>query len=235
MKNRIWELDAFRGLCIWGMVLVHLVFDLTYLTGIVQWDLPDLFFLLQECGGILFLMLSGICVTLGNHPIRRGLIVFGCGMLCTVVTYAMFRLHFVGNNIVIRFGVLHCLGICMLLWPAFKRCSKPVLIAIGISIVLIGLYFHTLRVDCEWLFPLGLRKIGFLSGDYFPLLPNFGYFLVGAALGKWLYREKKTLLPKSNPRNIVRRFLCWTGRNSLWIYLAHQPLLAGLCLLLQSR
>jgi uncharacterized membrane protein len=235
MKNRIWELDAVRGLCIWGMVLVHLVFDLTYLTGIVQWDLPDWFILLQECGGILFLMLSGICVTLGNHPIRRGLIVFGCGMLCTLVTYAMFLLQLSGSSMVIRFGVLHCLGLCMLLWPVFKNCSKPALLAIGLGIVALGLYFRTLWVDFEWLFPLGLRKIGFQSGDYFPLLPNFGYFLVGAALGKWLYREKKTLLPKSNPRNILRRFLCWTGRNSLWIYLAHQPLLAGLCLLLQSR
>ena len=29
MRKRIWELDALRGLCILGMVLVHLVYDCT--------------------------------------------------------------------------------------------------------------------------------------------------------------------------------------------------------------
>ena len=28
MRKRIWELDALRGLCILGMVLVHLVYDI---------------------------------------------------------------------------------------------------------------------------------------------------------------------------------------------------------------
>lgn len=235
MKNRIWELDAFRGLCIWGMVFVHLMFDLTFLTDLVQWDYPDWFVLLQDWGGVLFLLLSGICVTLGSHPIRRGLIVFGCGMLCTVVTLVMAHLNMMSSILVIRFGVLHCLGLCMLLYPAVRRLHPGVVLALGLTLAFIGLYFRTLTVENPWLFPLGLVNRGFSSGDFFPLLPNFGFFLVGAALGKWLYREKRTLFPKSDPRNFLRRFLCWTGRNSLWIYLAHQPLLAGLCLLLQSR
>ena len=28
MKKRVWELDAFRGLCVLGMVLIHFVYDL---------------------------------------------------------------------------------------------------------------------------------------------------------------------------------------------------------------
>ena len=28
MKQRIWELDVFRGICIIGVVIVHYVFDL---------------------------------------------------------------------------------------------------------------------------------------------------------------------------------------------------------------
>ena len=231
MKNRIWELDAFRGLCIWGMVFVHLVFDLTFLTDLVQWDYPDWFVLLQDWGGVLFLLLSGICVTLGSHPIRRGLIVFGCGMLCTAVTAVMARLGLISSFLVVRFGVLHCLGLCMVLFPLVHG----LLLTLGLPLVLPGLYFQTLTVNIPWLFPLGLITSSFRSGDFFPLLPNFGFFLVGAALGKWLYRKKQTLFPKSDPRNSLRRFLCWTGRKSLWIYLAHQPLLAGLCLLLQSR
>ena len=230
-KNRIWELDAFRGICILGVVVVHLIFDLVDMYRIIDWDYPDWFMFVKNWGGVLFLLLSGICITLGNHPIRRGLIVFGCGMLCTAVTAVMARLGLISSFLVIRFGVLHCLGLCMVLFPLVHG----LLLTLGLPLVLLGLYFQTLTVNIPWLFPLGLITSSFRSGDFFPLLPNFGFFLVGAALGKWLYRKKQTLFPKSDPRNSLRRFLCWTGRKSLWIYLAHQPLLAGLCLLLQSR
>lgn len=235
MRNRIWELDAFRGLCILGMVLVHLTFDLVVLYRILDWNYPEWFLFLQEWGGVLFLLISGISVTLGHHPVRRGLVVFGCGMLCTGVTYAMAALGFMDSLLVIRFGVLHCLGLCMLLWPALRKLHPGVLLAVGIVLSVVGLYCNTLTVESPWLFPLGLTSADFSSGDYFPLLPNLGYFLTGAALGKWLYAKKQSLFPKVDPRHILLRPFCWIGRHSLWIYLVHQPLLAGLCFLLSLR
>ena len=84
MNKRIWELDAFRGICILGMVIVHFIYDLTDLYGIIRWDAPALFSFVQNWGGLLFLLLSGICATLGSRSIRRGIIVFVCGMICTV-------------------------------------------------------------------------------------------------------------------------------------------------------
>ena len=33
-KNRIWELDALRGICILGMMVVHFVFDLNEFAGL---------------------------------------------------------------------------------------------------------------------------------------------------------------------------------------------------------
>lgn len=235
MKNRIWELDAFRGIFILGMLIVHLVFDLVVVFRIIYWEPPEWFSFVQSWGGSLFFLLSGICVTLGSRPVRRGAAVFGCGMLCTLVTWAMFRLNMAGSSMIIRFGVLHCLGICMLLWPVFSKCSKPGLLAIGGLLVIIGLYFSTLRVETGWLFPLGLRQSGFRSGDYFPLLPFLGFFLTGAGLGSLLYAKKATLFPNVNPRNLLIRFLCRTGRCSLWIYLAHQPVLYLICMMLSPR
>ena len=38
MKKRIWELDAFRGICILGVVFVHFVYDLVELYRIVDWE-----------------------------------------------------------------------------------------------------------------------------------------------------------------------------------------------------
>ena len=232
MKNRIWELDAFRGLCVLGMILVHFIFDLTRLYGIVPWEMPALFGLLQNWGGVLFLLLSGICATLGSRSIRRGLIVFGCGMVCTLATAGMYWTGMAGRYIIVRFGVLHCLGLCMILWAAFKKLSTWALAALGAAIVLLGLRFQGIAVESAWLFPLGLVHNGFSSSDFFPLLPYLGFFLLGAVLGRTLYRHKQSLLPQIDPQAPPLRFLRCFGRHSLLIYLLHQPILNAICVLL---
>lgn len=237
MKKRIWELDAFRGLCILGVVAVHLIFDLVDLYGIVKWNYPAWFAFIKDWGGILFILLSGICATLGRHSVRRGLIVFACGMICTAVTYYMTRIGF-DSYIIIYFGVLHCLGICMILWATYKNMPWWALLVHGLALAALGLYLdklltsHVLSTTDHWLMPLGLYWRGFGSSDYFPLLPHLGFFLIGAAIGKTLYKNKTTLLPKVKEKNPIIRALCFCGRQSLWIYLLHQPLLNGICYLI---
>ena len=229
MKQRIWELDALRGLCVLGMVIVHFVYDLVYLYRLVQWEYSALFSFVRQWGGVLFLLISGICVTLGSRCMRRGALVFACGMLCTAVTYGMYRLGFSGRGIIIYFGVLHCLGVCMLLWPAFRKMPSWALASCGIILAAAGLYLGTLPgIAVPWLMPFGLPQQGFVSSDYFPLLPHLGFFLLGSALGKWLYAKKETLLPRVNTRNFIIRFLLLCGKHSLWIYLLHQPILSGI-------
>lgn len=229
MKKRIWELDALRGLCILGMVVVHFVYDLVDLYQLVQWQYPPLFTFVQQWGGVLFLLISGICVTLGSRCIRRGLLVFGCGMVVSAVTWGMYCFDFSGKSIIIYFGVLHCLGLCMLLWPIFRKLPHWALAMIGIVLVGAGFYLQTLEpVSTQWLMPLGLPWKGFASSDYFPILPYLGFFLLGSALGKSLYRNKESLLPNVNTRNPIVRFFLLCGKHSLWIYLLHQPLLSGI-------
>ena len=229
MQKRIWELDAFRGICILGVVVIHLIFDLVDMYRIIDWDYPDWFMFVKNWGGVLFLLLSGICITLGNHPIRRGLIVFFCGMICSAVTAGMYFLNFSGKGIIIYFGVLHCLGVCMLLWPLVKKLPVWALAALGIALIAGGFYLQTLPpADHPWFMVLGLPQQGFVSSDYFPLLPNLGFFLVGAVLGKTLYRKKETLLPRINTQNPLIRFFLFCGKHSLWIYLLHQPVLSGI-------
>lgn len=233
MQKRIWELDALRGLCVLGMVAVHLIYDLVELYGIIEWEYPLAYRLLQQWGGVLFLLISGISVTLGRHHIRRGLMVIGGGLLCTAVTVGMYFLKFADSGIIIYFGVLHCLGVCMLLWHTVRKAPVWLLAVLGALLVGLGLWFQGLpRVDTMWLIPLGLLPKGFQSSDYFPLLPHFGFFLLGAVLGRTVYRQKKTLLPKVNDRNVALRFLQGCGKQSLWIYLLHQPVLSGLCYLI---
>ena len=234
MKKRIWELDALRGICILGVILVHFVYDLTDLFEIVKWQYPTWFAFVQNWGGVLFFLISGISATLGSRSVRRGLIVLGAGFLITGVTYGMYAFLEFDKSILIYFGVLQCLGCCMVLWWAFKRLPTWLLAVLGIAIVAAGLYLDDVYlVDYPWLIPLGFLYRGFVSADYFPLLPHFGFFLLGAVLGRTIYRKRETLLPMISERNIVVRAFCFCGKHSLWFYLLHQPILAGICMLLQ--
>ena len=226
-KPRIWELDALRGVCILCVIVVHFLFDLSFFGGL-DLTLPAWYIFIQEYGGAIFVVLSGVCVTLGSKSVRRGLIVFACGMLITAVTYGMYRLGMSGADVVVKFGVLHLLGVCMLVYPAFKKLPPAALALLGLAIAITGYAIRGVVVPQHWLFPLGLTYEGFTSSDYFPLFPQLGYFLIGAAIGKTAYREKKTLLPGSFQKTPVARFFCWCGRQSLFIYLLHQPIVYGL-------
>ena len=226
-KNRIWELDAFRGLCLIGMVIVHGIYDVVELYGLIPWQYPPVFLAVKDWGGVLFLLLSGVCVTLGSRNLRRGALVFGAGQLVTLVTFAMERLGFVGSGFTIWFGVLHCLGLCMMVWSLFRALPGSVLTALGVGIVALGLVMGGITVDFPWLIPLGLCPATYSSADYFPLLPTLGFFLLGAAAGRRLYREKTTLFPKVNENSLPIRFLTGCGKLSLWIYLLHQVVLCA--------
>ena len=213
-ENRIPELDAARGFCILGMAAVHLIYDLTELYPVLTWQYPPFFLLLKDWGGIAFFLISGICITLGSHPLRRGLIVLGCGLLVSAVTVLM-------GAMPIRFGVLHCLGLCMLLWSFFRNFSLKMLCTFGAALWVLGMIFAKITVDAPYLYPLGLTAPDFESADYFPLLPYLGYFLLGAVCGKTYYKRRESLFPHFPQL----RFLCLCGRHSLFIYLIHQPLL----------
>ena len=184
---------------------------------------------LQEYGGAIFVLLSGCCATLGTRSVRRGCIVFAAGMLITGVTYGMYRLGMSGADVVVKFGVLHLLGVCMILYPLFKKLPPAALASLGIIIAVTGFAIRGVVVPQHWLFPLGLTYEGFVSSDYFPLFPAAG-LLFSSALpsGKPPTAKKKTLLPGTFGKTPVARFFCWCGRQSLFIYLLHQPIVYGL-------
>lgn len=236
VNKRIWELDALRGLCILGMLVFHLLYDLTVLFSLVDWSLPPWLTWVADAGARVFMLLSGLCVTLGSRPVRRGLVVLGCGMACTAVTWAMYRLGLGDRGTVIRFGILHCLGVCMLLWPLFRKVPTGLLAGAGICLIAAGWYLDTFSiwVESRWLFPLGLPYRGFSSGDYYPLLPGLGWFLSGAGLGQILYKQRKSLLPRVPAHRQPFSFLCLCGRHSLWIYLLHQPLFCTVLTLIKD-
>ena len=232
-KKRIWELDALRGVCILGMIIVHLVYDIRVFTT-TSLSIPQWFFTVQEYGHLFFVLISGICVTLGSRCVKRGLIVCACAMIITVVTVVMdYGLHM--GNVRIWFGILHLLGVCMLLYPLFRKLPHRALALFGLCFVALGYWFTTFTVDVDYLFPLGLRSGKIFTGsDYFPIFPGLGSFLIGAALGKSLYRGKQSLMPRVKSDFFLIRGLSFIGRNSLPIYMIHQPIIYAAVMLIFS-
>lgn len=190
-------LDELRGLDLLSMMLYHGCWDLVNLFGIqADWyyGLPG--HLWQQSICWVFILLSGFCVQLGHHTLRRGAQVFGAGALVTAVT-----LLFMPEDRVV-FGVLTLLGSAMLLTGLLEKPLRRIPPAAGFAIsaalfaltrnVSVGyLGFGSLRL---WLPQtlyvnyvtayFGFYPWWFYSTDYFALLPWLflfwaGYFLYG--------------------------------------------------------
>ena len=234
MKKRIWELDAARGLALLGMLIIHFIYDLVDLWQVFFWEEPGWYLFIKNNCGFIFLVISGVSVTLGSHYLRRGVQVFVCGLVCTAVTAGMYLLGLADGSIVIYFGVLHCLGVCMVLWHWLRRLPGWCTALLGLVLTAAGLVLGQLYLDVSWVWiPLGLCPVWFHSSDYFPLLPNLGFFLLGAELGRMLYRDKQSRLPEAWGDLPPVRLLRAMGRRSLWIYLLHQPVLAGVTMIIK--
>jgi uncharacterized membrane protein len=223
---RIWEIDFLRGLSIILMVFYHVLYDLSEMGGMrtvlgIGINLSGLFWLVaQNFFAGLFIILCGISSTLSRSNIRRALKLLGFAVIITAVTYIY------NSSSAIHFGILHCLGVCILIYGLTFEKSKP-LTCVGVAAVVFGLsaalflFMRNVPVRFNWLLPLGITSTTYTSLDYFPLLPWLGVYLAGAALGKSVYARRQTLIPKRLPETFINA----AGRHSLLIYIIHQPVI----------
>ena len=230
-SGRIWEIDAIRGFLILCVIASHTLFYSANMLRLVT--IPPLIHYVMQYGGALFVILSGLSATLGSRSFRRGLFVFAGGMILTVGSYVAVLCGWLEEDMIIRFGVLHLLGFAMMLYPLLKKLPNGALVILGLALLAVGYWieFSGYRVENEFLFPLGLHSRNFSSGDYFPMAPHLGWFSLGIVLGRLLYAEKRTRLPGVNSDNPILRFFCFCGRNSLYIFILHLPLVGGIMML----
>jgi len=228
--SRFWEVDAARGVATLMMVVYHFTYDLYAFGGYDVDAVSGFWARFADATASLFLLLVGVSLAItaargdgrgGFRPyLLRGLKIFGYGMLLT----AVFLVFGMG---IVAFGILHLIGVSIILAYPFLNLRFTNLF-LGVTVFAIGLYVQAGDpTGSPWLLPFGVVPEGWIMPDYRPLLPWFGVVLIGLFLGNVVYgKGRPTALPVRSPA--VARPLLPLGRNSLPIYLVHQPLLVAL-------
>lgn len=233
-------LDSLRGLLVVSMVCYHALYDLVYLKGVsAPWFLSIPAAVWQEPSFSGFLLLSGLCWGLSRHPVKRGLILVGCGAAVTLVTWLVMPEE------LIQYGVLTFLGLSSLLlvpldrllrrgkfspWAGFAASLALLFLLRSVPQGYLGFWSLPLwelppeLYQWDLLAVLGFPTPAFSSADYFPLIPWFFLYLAGYFLWKAVSGKEKVL--KALEHGF--RPLSFLGRHSLLIYLLHQPLLVGI-------
>ncbi|MGD9604871.1 MAG: heparan-alpha-glucosaminide N-acetyltransferase domain-containing protein [Bacilli bacterium] len=252
-KQRIWELDALRGWAFILMVFDHLTYDLGRVFLYIWFDGETDHWLYRICkfcfdyrnldialflrvllvSGV-FLFVSGVSANLSKSNFRRGgkLLLVSLGL--TAVT-SLLEIALGFDGLTVYFGILHCLAIAMLLTPLLLKLNRFVLLGLGIFITAFGtlmeldlITFSSAFIDnlnrYYLLVPFNIYGNNFSSGDYYPLIPYMGIYIIGIVVGGWLYKKPRSLFKK----DYNLKPLNYLGRNALWLYFAHQIVLFGI-------
>ena len=229
--SRLWEIDCARGVAILMMVVFHTVFDLGFF-GMYPVDTATGFWrYFAYATASLFLGIVGVSLVVSHARAAanlsglalatkffiRGAGIFALGLLVTLGTW--FYLH---EGFVI-FGILHLIGISVMLSPLFFRFGRWNIV-IGLVCIAAGYGVSSLHGPA-FLLPLGIMPPAFTSVDYTPIFPWFGMVLMGLGTGEFLYSGGVRQFPLRPLPEFVVTPLSFLGRHSLVIYLVHQPVI----------
>ena len=181
------------------------------------------------------IFVSGMSCNFSKNNLKRGLIIFGCGMLMTIGTWIFMPSQF------IVFGILHFLGIARIIFGLLEKPAGKLNKIAGFMLFLVlfaltkkmpsgcfGIWDKPLwelpdaLYQSKLLFWAGFPHASFSSGDYFPVIPWIflylaGYYFFGILKERGL--EGRKLKPV--------KALSFVGKHTLFIYVLHQPVIYG--------
>lgn len=228
--GRVAALDLARAGALVAMAVFHFVFDLA-LFGFIAPDTamqPGWRWLAYLTAGS-FLFLAGVSLWLAHGAVIRWsgfwrrfamLVAAACAIsLATMIAMP---------DAFIFFGILHAIAAASLLGLAVRRLPALALIALAIIVLVLPQMTRFAFFDPPWLWWTGLQATGIRSVDYVPLFPWLAPFLLGLACAKLMTRAAlwDGLMRWHPPSRMAA--LLWAGRNSLLVYLIHQPILIAL-------
>ena len=253
-KERIWELDFIRGLCVLLMIFDHTIYDLTSYS--YQWFEEtgkqifyeiysisyhyffelDLRLIVEPIVVIIFCAVCGISCSFSRNNLKRAIELAVCSILITIVTTII--------ESPITFGILHMLTVSILMWCLinFICRKKPLVTAfacgiIGIAVIVIAYVCNSIYEtnptaftdNNTWYFLGEFMRADpskIVNNDDQPIFPLMGYMLLGAAIGPIVYKNKKSLMPSLGKYDWYAPVNFW-GRIAIWVYIFHQIIIAG--------
>ena len=244
MTKRIRCFDVIRGFSVVSMILFHFCYDLRFIYNFdLPWFRPPLQDIWRASISWTFLLVAGCMCSLSHDNLRRagkyGLVAFA---IFSVTSLA-------GVDDPISFGIIFCMsGSTFAAWLLDRINLRPrgyvgavllfvlFLLTLRLPEGIIGIGPFALHIPAQcyqlpWFAWLGFPSPGFISSDYYPLLPFTLLFLCGSALGStWHESSYPSWLTA-----IHFRPLEWLGRHALPCYVLHQPILLALSSVIVGR
>jgi len=232
--QRFEEIDILRGVALILMLIYHFLFDLTYLE-LVNISLDTTFWkLIARSSLIIFLLLVGIGISLKAQKetlyrknkvnlfktfFSKGIIIFALALLISITT------KLITGDLYVRFGVLHLIAVSLIIFFPLRH-FKKINLLISSIIIILSLLSSSITVQTSFFLSLGLTPVNFVSVDYVPFFPWSAVILIGIFLGNILYKNhsRQFSLFKICSHSLVKKLSC-NGRQSLVIYLVHQPII----------
>lgn len=226
-RARILWLDLARTAALIGMIVFHFCYDLA-LFGLLS---PA-----QVSGGFLrglavvvaasFVGLAGVSLQVAhgggfrrNSFQKRLVLLVAAAAAISLLTFLTMP------DTYIFFGILHSIALCSVLGLAFLRLPIWTTFIAAVTVLALPSIVSHPVFDAPLLLWTGLGTTLPVTLDYEPVFPWFAAFLVGMTLAK-LGNGTPFMAPRVGTP--IWRALGWPGRHSLWVYLAHQPILIAL-------
>ncbi|MFN2266717.1 MAG: heparan-alpha-glucosaminide N-acetyltransferase, partial [Desulfonatronovibrio sp.] len=226
-QERLQILDIARGSAVILMVGFHFCYDLNYF-HLIDINIKEDPFWIGLRGFIvsLFIFIAGISFYLSSARqfgfkayLKNQKWLALCVIAISLFTYPLFPESW------IYFGVLHFILTVRILAYPFKDFYRLNLI-LGLIIIWAGLSLQNEIFNSKWINWIGFAAQKPYTEDYVPVFPWLGVFLTGMFTSRFLLNSSKQFKIKSiNYSGFPSRIISFAGRNSLAIYMIHQPLL----------
>lgn len=242
-RKRVIILDEARGFFVICMIIYHFLYSYQYVFNLNEgYSLFDNSFMkyFQIFISSSFIFISGISSWKSKDIMKRGIRLFAVALIISTVTFIVIPDEF------IVFGILHFLGFSMITLGLIKRHiagnlniiykNSAIIVLLCLFLLIICYNVKSGYIGIEGLYTvdlpeslyrniftslLGFPDESFRSADYFPLIPHIFMFYAGV-FSEIMLKDKK--LPDEAYRR-HNRLLESAGRNSLTVYILHQPII----------
>ena len=170
--KRIKLLDELRGFAIIAMVIHHTFLDIGEIYS-ANWgyEIFNKLCVVQPIFWAIFIIISGICSRLSRNTLKRGFIVLGAGLVVTLVTAVIMpKMNMYGAEI--YFGILSCLGSCMIITGLIIPLIEKINVKLG-AIISAILFLFTYDINNyisdigDWGLGIGDWGLGIVSNQLF--------------------------------------------------------------------